>query len=317
MKKIFILLLVTALLLPSCAIPPATCSDTRFLLDTFCTITILNKNDSELLDKCFELVEYYENMLSISIETSEVYKLNNLNGQSLEVSEDITYLINSTKEYYELSAGLFDITIGKLTSLWNFSEKDTPPNKDDILDAVKTVDYNNITVNENTVTLQNPDTMLDFGAVAKGYICDRLKEFLIENGVHSAIINLSGDVYILGYKQDGKPFNVGIVKPFSENEIIADVNVADKAVVTTGVYQRCYYWENEFYHHLLNPHTGYPVNNNLHSVTVVADSGLEAEQLSTVLYLLGYEKAFEYVKQREDVEAVFIFDDSTIVSTID
>lgn len=151
---------------------------------------------------------------------------------------------------------------------------------------------------------------INLGAIAKGYIADKMKEYLVEQGVKSAIIDLGGNVLCVGEKTDASPFRVGIRKPFADrSETAAIMEISDKSVVSSGVYERFFKKDGVLYHHILNPKTGYPYENNLISVTIISDESTDGDGLSTTCFALGLEKGMELVNSLSDVQAVFITDD--------
>jgi len=287
---------------------------TDTLFDTVISVQILDIADEELIKGCEEICKKYDVMFSRTNENGEIYKINNAGGEAVEVSQDTITIIEKGIYYSEMSRGAFDITIGAVSTLWDFkSEEHKVPSKQDVRNAKSHVDYNNIYINENRVQLGSSKMQIDVGALAKGYIADRLKDYLIENGVKHALINLGGNVLAIGSKADGSDFNIGIQKPFDETgEPVTSVKISDHSVVTTGIYQRYFEREGKLYHHILDPKTGYPCENNLHSVTIITDSSLTADALSTTCFLLGYEKGMRLVDQLDNVDAVFITDDNEI-----
>ena len=159
----------------------------------------------------------------------------------------------------------------------------------------------------------DPNASVDVGAIAKGYIADRIKDYMKKNGVKHAVIDLGGNILLLGSKTDGSKYNIGIQKPFGETgEPITSIKVANKSVVTTGIYQRYFEADGKIYHHILDPRTGYPCENTLYSDTIITDSSLTADALSTVCYLMGYETANDLIDQLENVDALFITNDNEI-----
>ena len=166
---------------------------------------------------------------------------------------------------------------------------------------------------DNRVKLTDSKASLDVGAIAKGYIADRIKDYLVSKNVKHAIINLGGNVLVLGTKTDGSKYNIGIQRPFDETgEPITSVKVADKSVVTTGTYQRFFEKKGKLYHHILSPNTGRPCKNNLSSVTIITDSSLTADAMSTTCFLLGYEEGMKLVNLLDNVDAIFMTDDNEI-----
>lgn len=315
-KKIIAGLSIASLLLSGCSslTPGKDLTYTDTLFDTVIKVQILDPAGKDILDGCKKLCQKYDTLFSKNNENSDIYKINNAGGNAVEVSQDTVNLIKKGIYYSEFSDGAFDITIGSVSSLWDF-KAETPalPAPETIAGAVSHVNYQNILIKDNTVRLLDPNASIDVGAIAKGYIADRLKEYLKENGVKHAIIDLGGNILVLGTKTDGSDYNIGIQKPFDKTgQPITSIKVANKSVVTTGIYQRYFELDGKIYHHILDPHTGYPCENDLYSVTIITNSSLTADALSTTCYLLGYEKANHLIDQLENVDAVFITNDYKI-----
>ncbi len=317
LKKITALLLGFVLLLTGCSSSGKernlTYTDTLF--DTVISVQILDAVDQEVLDGCEELCRKYDGLFNQSDENSDIYKINHAGGAAVEVSDDTVKLIEKGLYYCELSDGVFDITIGAVTDLWDFTgEENKVPSDEELKEALQHVNYQMIQINGNMVTLSDPEAKLDIGAIGKGYIADRLKEYLEKNDVSHALINLGGDVLALGSKLDGSDFNIGIQEPFAETgEPITSVKVSDKAVVTSGLYERYFEKDDKLYHHIISTSTGKPVENSLNSVTIVTDSCLTADAISTWCFLIGYNEASKLVDQLDNVDAVFINKDNDIL----
>ena len=314
----FLAALITASVFSLCGCQSSTTQNeltyTDVLFDTVISVQILDKADTSIIDGCEEICRKYDTMFSRTNENSEISKINSSKGAPVEVSKETIEIIQKGIYYSELSDGAFDISIGTVTSLWDFkSETPSLPSENDIVSAVSNVNYQDIIIKDNTVRLANPHMMLDVGALAKGYIADKLKEYLIENNIQHALINLGGNVLAVGNKPDGTDFNIGIQKPFDETGMpITSVKLNDQTVVTTGIYQRYFEIADTLYHHILDPSTGLPCTNNLYSVTIITDSSLDADALSTSTFLLGLEKGMELVNNTSGVEAIFITDDMEI-----
>ena len=280
---------------------------TSFKLDTVITITIYDSEDTSLLDGAMEICDYYENLLSRTRESSDIYQLNQ--GTRRKVSDETADLLRLALSYSKKTNGLFDPTIGPVSSLWDFhSEKPEVPSEELIQTALPLVDYRKVTLEDHTVTFQEEGMLLDLGGIAKGYIADRIKEYLVEQGGTSAIINLGGNVLCVGERPDGTPFQVGIQQPFTDSASaeIGPLQIQDRSVVTSGIYQRCFEKEGVFYHHILDPGTGYPCDNELVSVTVICDQSVDGDALSTSCFLMGLEKGLDFVRDLKDVQAIFI-----------
>ena len=279
-----------------------TLSRTFFAADTVCTITLYDGNEDDL-DGAVELVNTLANKLNCRDENSEIGKLNKTK-KALFPTADLLEVIKKGKYYSSVSGGLFDITVKPLSSLWDFKNSYLP-NKSEISAALAKIDYKNIVVSETSgeITL-NGGTEIDLGGIAKGYIAEKVNEYLTKNGVKSAIINLGGNITVIG-KDDNENFNIGIQKPFEEGNS-AIVSCSDTSVVTSGIYQRYFEKDGEIYHHLLNTKSGYPEQNSLYSVTIISNSATDADALSTLCFLKGLKDGLAFIEQIPNAEAVFI-----------
>lgn len=297
MKKITSLsMAIICLLLIGCNEKPKNLKSSRFMLDTIVTLDI--NCDQKTLEEAFLLCEKYENLLSKTRKNSDVYKLNNADDY-ITVSKDTVKIIKRSVYFSGLSGGLFDITICPVTNLWDF-EGTTLPDRKEIEEAIKNVNYERIKTDGEKVFLDG--TEIDLGGIAKGYIADKLLQFFKEKNVTDGIINLGGNVIVFGNKEK----SVGIAKPFSENEIVAKVKLKNKSIVTSGTYERFIDIDGKIYHHILDPKTGYSCETDLNSATVIGDTSLDLDALSTICILLGKEKATKLIEQTENTEAVFI-----------
>lgn len=319
-KKLSAVLTASALLLTGCSgAKSSTQTDqdltyTDMLFDTVIKIQILDPADESILDGLKKLCEKYDTMFSATNTDSELYKLNHANGQPFTVSSETANLIQEGIHYSELSGGAFDLTIEPVSALWDFkADKPTVPSSDAIAQAVSHVDYTKVDIQDNTVTLEDPEAGIDLGSIAKGYIADQVKTYLKKQGIKHAIINLGGNVDVIGTKPDGSKYNIGIQKPFDESgEAITSVQLKDQTVVTSGIYERYFKKNGKLYHHILDPRTGYPCENNFYSVSIITDSSTKADALSTTCFLLGYEKGMELIQSMDGVEAIFITDDEKV-----
>ncbi len=288
-------------------------SKSDFVLNTVATVTLYGETDETLLDECFELCRHYEALLSRTNENSEIYKLNT--RQISEVSDETAELIERGLEYGAISGGKFDITVEPLSALWNFTS-DTPsvPSEEEIIKAKAKLDYTAVSVSGNTVSFSSDYTRLDLGAIAKGYIADKLKELLVSRGVKRAIINLGGNVLCIGGKTDTEDFTIGIQYPFGEGSI-ASVNLRDLSVVTSGTYERYFKENGKLYHHILDPDTGYPVDNDLLSVTIIGANSCDCDALSTTCFVLGRQAGTELIESMDGYYAIFITNDYKLYYT--
>lgn len=312
MKLRSILSLVTASVLilstgcSSLSKEPLSYSGTAF--DTVINIQIFDSDDQQLIENCKAMCQDYESKFSRTIETSEISQINAAGGAPVEVSDDTIDIIKEGIYYGDMSNGAFDITIGALNSLWDFNgDNPSVPSSDSISAAVQHINYKNISIKDNTVQLLDPEAKIDLGGIAKGYIADRLKDYLVQEGVNHALINLGGNILAVGRKLDESDFNIGIQNPFDKDgEPITTVKLNDQSVVTSGNYQRYFEINDKIYHHILDPKTGYPTENGLNSVTIITDSSLTADALSTTCFVLGPESGMKLINQLDHVDAVFI-----------
>ena len=331
-------------------------SKTSFHLDTICTITIygitdtdgslaamadeeLNKDILQLITDAFKLCDSYEKLLSKTIDDSDIDKINAAGGEPVTVSNETIEVLQKGIYYGELSGGVFDITIGKATDLWNFhdaedeetTEASKVPDADELAEAMKHVDYTKIKIDGNTVTLEDPDMEIDLGGIAKGYIADRVTAYLEGEGVVSAVVDLGGNIVTIGGKSDTlivaatadadeTSFNVGIKDPQSETgELIGIVPAADKTVVTSGTYERYFIEDGVKYHHILNSETGYPTDTDVLSATIISDKGtsVDCDGLSTTCLALGVDKALELIDSIDGVETILVDSDGEIHTSSD
>ena len=283
-----------------------------FALDTFITISIYDSNDTSLLDECFEICDVYEKQLSRTIADSDIGRINTANGLPVQVSAETIDLLQKGIDYGNLSQGLFDITIAPASGLWDFTSGHLALPKDSAIQkALPLISYRGIILDKeaHTVTLANAGSAIDLGGIAKGYIADRIKDYLIKEGITSAIIDLGGNILTIGSKPDQSEFLIGIKEPFSETgDILTGVHVRDKSVVTSGTYQRCFQINGVLYHHILNPETGYPADTDLNSVTIISGGSSDGDALSTICLLLGLQDGLSLIESLPDVEAVFVTD---------
>lgn len=312
LKKNPLLLTVLPLFLCSCT-DEAPQSRDIFAMDTYMNIVAYGENADITLNSAESEIYRLEKILSVTDENSEVYKLNNSHGKTVAVCEDFVNLLDFSTGFAEKTEGYFDISIYPLLRLWGFTTGDYKiPTQEEIDNMLKYVDYSKINTNENEVTLPS-GFEVDFGAVAKGYTSDKVADILKENGIKSAIINLGGNVHALGKKPDGSMWNVAVTNPLSPDDTLGILMVTDKAVVTSGNYQRYFTGDDgKNYCHIINPFTGYPVENGLASVTVIGESGLMCDTLSTALFVMGKEKAVEFMADRPNMSYILAEENGNI-----
>lgn len=272
---------------------------------------------AELMKQCLNALASYEKTFSRMDSESELYAVNHRDTDAVEVSSDLAYLIETGLAYYEKSGGKFDITIAPVSDLWDFKSKDAAvPEEAKIKEALTKVGAENVKVENNTVYFADDGTMIDLGALVKGYAADQLKEYLTSQGVTSGVLNLGGNVLTIGADPDGKPWEIGLQKPFAGYSTMKEiVEVTDQTVVSSGIYERYFKQDDKIYHHILDPGTGYPVENEIEGVAIICDSSLLGDALSTTCLALGLDEATELIAQTEGAEAVFFLKNGETVYT--
>ncbi|MCB6310495.1 FAD:protein FMN transferase [Mediterraneibacter glycyrrhizinilyticus] len=291
---------------------------TAFKLNTVVKVTIYDSQDEKILQDALALCDKYEKIFSRTRTDSEIYLLNEgklpqEDGYYI-LSEECAELIGKGLYYSELSGGAFDITIEPLSSLWDFTSGEKQiPDPQTLVEAQKHVGYEKVELKGNKIRFQEDGMGLELGAIAKGYIADKIKEFLISEGIESAVIDLGGNVLCIGTRPDGEAFRVGIQKPFADrNETVATAGIRDRSVVSSGIYERYFEKDGKLYHHILNPKSGYPYENGLTAVTILSDESVDGDGLSTVCFALGLEKGLELINSLSDTQAVFITEDGEL-----
>jgi thiamine biosynthesis lipoprotein len=316
-RSLAVILCLPLLLLAGCRRPPAPekKSVVGFYFDTVITLSAYTDDDSvltEALDRCAA----YEKLFSRTIEGSDIWRVNR-EGGAVEVSPETIRMLQAGMEVSEASAGAFDPTIEPVSSLWDFSgETAILPDAQALREAAGRVDYRKLAIEDGRLVLPL-DMGLDPGGIAKGYIADRIGELLRAGGVKSALINLGGNVLTIGRRAaDDERWVVGIQDPRGEtgaNKLT--LRAEDMSVVTSGNYERYFILDGVRYHHLLDPQTGWPVDNGLDSVTILSRSSVLGDALSTACYVRGLEEGMELVAGFDGVEAIFIGSDGTITMT--
>lgn len=312
---VFFSLVLCLLLLQGCGVKGNEASGTGVYFDTVVDIRVCGDDADRLLKECFDICRDMEKTLSAHDEESELYRLNHRSPdqQETEVSDDLKECISKGLYYSELTDGAFDITVLPLRELWDFEAREpSVPSEADIEAALKRVDYRRVHVKGNTVSFDDPDTKIDLGGIAKGYISAKLKEHLVREGCTSALINLGGNVSAVGKKPDGESWRVGIQKPFADRGTVYDtLEIDNECVVSSGTYERYFTENGKQYHHILDTKTGHPVETSLQQASVIGEDDTLCDALSTICVLLGKEEAENLMaKQDFDVSVLFIDEDA-------
>jgi len=315
MRRFLFLFILICLLCSGCGQTSSALKQSRtiFSMDTIMNLTIYAENDL-LLDQAALLISDLEQKFSVTLKDSEIHTLNQ-NG-SVVLSEDTSVLLSDTLALCADTKGKLDISIYPVLKTWGFTTgKYRIPSDEELSLLLKNVDYSSILLNDNTVVLP-PSMQIDLGSTAKGYTGRRLKAFLKEHGVTSALLDLGGNIQTLGSKPDGSPWRIAVKDPSAPDSILGTLSLHDLAAVTSGGYERYFIGEDgNTYCHILDPFTGKPADTDLLSVTIVGQDGLLCDALSTALFIMGLNDAFLYYQQQEDFEALFVTADHKLYIT--
>lgn len=292
--------------------------ETEFLLGTVVSISIYDSDKEHVLGLVMDRVEELEYIISDEIDTTEVSEINQKAGvEPVQVSDELYYLIEKSIEYGELSNGGFDITVGSLSNLWRIGFDDArKPEQQEIDQVLPLIDQEKVQLNpdDQSVFLIEEDMLLDFGAIAKGYITDEIRLLLTEEGVTSAIIDLGGNIYVMGHRPTGDEWTVGIQNPFlARGEVVGRMDATDQSIVTSGIYERYIEVDGVQYHHLLDPKTGYPFDNEIAGVSIVSDDSIDGDALSTVVFAKGLDQGLDFIESFTGAEAIFVTKDREII----
>lgn len=253
-----------------------------------------------------------ENKLSRFVAGSEISRINRAAGKTLvQVSSEIYQVLLDAIRFCEVSQGLFDISIAPLVDLWNYQHAHHAPQQKKIKQALALIGYRDLVLkpDESTAGLRYAGQCIDLGGVGKGVAGDCCIGILRDYDIHAAYIDIGASVSVLGSKPNGSPWRVGIRHPRQEGQLLGVVDAVDKAVVTSGDYERYFVdKKGKRWHHILNPTTGYPAEAGLISVTVVADTAIKADALSTAIFVAGEERGLEYLSHFPGSDAVLMDD---------
>lgn len=299
-------------------------SQESYQLGTYITLSIYADQEvpKKVFDDLFNLIDKYEYMVSKNISGTELDQVNKNAGITpVKVSSDIIEMVSLGLKYAKVSEGRFDISIGPIVDLWGIgSDSARLPQDSEIQALMKDVDYSKIVVDKaaSTVYLPEKGMEIDLGAIAKGYIADRLKDKIQAEGYDSAIINLGGNVLTVGRKPNSENWNIGVRNPESDaGSTMGILKLVDNSIVSSGVYERFFIQDNVRYHHIINALTGYPEQNDMLSVSIVSDRSVDGDALSTTTFLLGLEKGYKYIESLNGIGAVFIMKDHSVYVTSD
>lgn len=323
MKKAFYVLLILVVLVSAAGCGfgrPKPVETEEFALGTIINQQVYGAHAQKAADEVSARIKELDALWTINQPGGDINKLNQHAGQGyVRLQPETIDILSKARSVSELSDGAaFDITVAPLVKAWGIgTDHAAIPSAETISRLLALVNYREVEVDpaNDSARLVRAGQMVDLGGIAKGYIGDLARAIYKKNGINSAFANLGGNVVVLGGKPDGSPWKVGIQNPRGQTgDIVGVVDVVDKAVVTSGDYQRYFVKNGKRYSHIIDPRTGYPANNGLMSVTIIAASSTEADGMSKA-YVLGLKPGLELVKRYGKAEAIFITNDKKIYVT--
>lgn len=294
-------------------------SKTFFALGTINTITILGIDCEEILEEVCRRVVEIDNRMSAFKENSDIMKINERAGiKAQKINTDTYEVLKKALEFSKISKGAFDITVCPLTTLWGFRKKENYiPNKEEIYESLKLVNYRDLILNDkqSSAYLKNRGQAIDLGGIAKGFAADEVKRILLKYNIENALINLGGNIVTMGHNLKDEVWRIGIQNPLSARGKYAGwVTVTDKTIVTSGSNEQFFIKDGTRYHHIIDPRTGYPSNSDLLSVSVICECSVEADAITTAIFVQDINEAVPLLKSI-NAEAIFIMKNKDIFLT--
>ena len=320
MKKSVTLLLALLLLLsllPGCGGQAEQAARTDYLLDTVVTLTLYGATEADL-DAAFREIRRLSDLLDAYAPFSDLGWLQAAAGiKPVAVSPETMELLRFAKQMYERTGGYLDVTVGPLIDLWDIRNGGHSPTDGELSAALGQLGMDDLLLDETagTAYLVRPGMRLDLGALAKGYIADKVKALLLERGVKSGVIDLGRNILLIGEKPGGAAFSIGVQSPMNSGDLLRVLSLRDKSLVTSGTYERYFEQDGKRYHHVLDPFTGFPADTDLSAVTVLSDSSLWGDALSTACLLLGVDDGLKLIDSIPEAEALFVRTDGTVVTS--
>jgi thiamine biosynthesis lipoprotein len=314
------ILFLTVYLVSACRKVPAPEAQTEFVLGTICSINLYEQGTQDVYQAIFNRLREIEDHMSANKAGTDVDRINQNAGIApVQVHNDVIDVVQKALHYAELTNGAFDPSVGPLVSLWGIGfDNPKVPSEEELQQSLSLINWRDIIVDEKakTVYLSHKGMKLDLGAIAKGYAADEVSRIIREAKIDKAIIDLGGNVIVIGSKEKNIPWRVGIQNTSGiRGEYLGIISASDKTFVTSGVYERYFEQDGNHSHHILSTENGYPINNDLLAVTIIADKSIDADALSTSIFALGYEKGYALAKSLPGVDALFVFTNKTLKGT--
>jgi len=295
-------------------------SRAEFVMGTVCSVTLYDQAKTQVYRDIFSRLREIEDRMSANLPDTDLARVNATAGITpVQVHDDVFEVIERALYYAEISSGAFDLTVGPLVSLWGIGGDDPRvPTQAEIDAVLPLVNWRDVELDRErrSVFLRQPGMALDLGGIAKGYAADEAVAIIRKARLQRAIIDLGGNIITFGVRQDGRPWRVGIQNPLdNRGAYIGIVEVRDRTVVTSGVYERNFEADGVLYHHIFSPFDGYPAASGLLSVTIIADLSIDADALSTAVFVMGYERGISLLESLDGVEGIFVFEDMSVRKT--
>ncbi|MGL4741327.1 MAG: FAD:protein FMN transferase [Sarcina sp.] len=279
------------------------------LFGTNCYIKAFGKNAKKSVEEAFIFLEKLHKMLSVFESDSEINNFNKAGNRKFKCSEVFVDILEKSRYYSDVTQGDFDITAQSLVNLWNVGKADFEVKKqDDIVNTLQYVDYKKIKIDKKNLMVSKEEKQtIGVGAIAKGYATDKVVEILIKYGVANAIINLGGNIFVMGHTEEDKAWTVGIQNPLKETgAYMGIIGLSNKSIVTSGSYERYSIIDDKIYSHIINLKTGFPLDNELLSITLITNKSLDGDGLSTGLFVKGSKEALNIIENLDGIEGICI-----------
>jgi FAD:protein FMN transferase len=318
MKKTLLFVLALFISTSGCT-GKKTVQKTESIMGTDVTITVVARNSKEgeaAIDAGMAELRRLDSMMSLYKDSSEITKVNLAAGKGpVAVSPEMIEIVENAAKISTLSNGVFDITVGPLVVLWQMRLKEgTVPTDREIGRVRSLVNYRNIIVDKNasTIFLKKTGMIMDLGGM-KGYMADRVADIIKKRGITDAIIAVAGDIWVLGHRENGAPWKIGVQHPREHDKTLAVLEFSDKYISTSGDYERFVIREKKRYHHIIDPRTGKP-STGVISVTLIGDRGAVIDPLTKVPFILGPEEGLKIVK-KVGAEAIIVDEQGKVFMT--
>lgn len=289
-----------------------------FIMGTFINLKASGNSAQKAVDESIARLKYLESIMSAYRVESDVYKINNNSGVKFtKIRQETLFVIRKAIEYSKISKGGFDVTVKPIVDMWKRAkENQRLPEVEDIKRKLELVNYNDIKIFFNKIKLRNKDQKIDLGGIAKGYAADEIVRIMRKYEINSAIIDLGGNIVVIGKKENNESWKIGIQNPYKKRgEIVGYIVAKNKSIVTSGDYERFITINEQKYHHFLDSKTGYPLNNGIKSVTIVSDKSIDGDGLTSCCFSMGLEKTISLINSIDGVEGIIIAKNKKIYLT--